>query len=180
MNEPTWEKKLEQFREIGKITVSNGVKKGQSLLAVIKEVMGTIYRQGRADNIKKQAILNNDEVPEALIWRVDDMETSNFSRKKSGSHKKTRSSSPFIAEIEALGLKVGQYAYVSHKKWLDMGGDQQTVASQKNGPIYSLKRNGYEVVRGNLKGAELEAVAEADEIELNENEVIYSITRKAE
>ena len=100
---------------------------------------------------------------------------------------RSREKSAFIKAVLALGLEVGQYANVSKKEWLDNGGDKQSLASQKNGPRYTLKNlttpdypNGIDCKAVNLSGEDLEAVAESENRELGESDVIYAMTKRKE
>ena len=89
---------------------------------------------------------------------------------------RTRDKGVFSSAIEALKLAVGEFAFVSHKEWRASVDKEITVASDKNGPRYTLKRLGYDCVAGNLSGLDLEAVAEAEGRDLSDTDIIYSIT----
>lgn len=88
---------------------------------------------------------------------------------------RTRELSPFIKEVMSLGLEKGGYAYASHKKWLSMGGSEQSPASQKNGPRYTLKAKGIDCKAVLLSGEDLKAVAKSEGIELGEKDIIYAM-----
>lgn len=88
---------------------------------------------------------------------------------------RTRSVSPFVATIKSLGLENGGFAYVSHKEWLDTAGQEQTAASQKNGPRYTLRRHGFDCRPVLLEGNDLAQVAEAEGRELTDSDVVYAI-----
>ena len=87
---------------------------------------------------------------------------------------RSREKTAFISGI-LKALEDGGFVYTSHKKWLAEGGSGQSVASQKNGPRYTLKRYGVECKAILLSGDDLEQVAESDGIELNESDVIYAM-----
>ena len=89
---------------------------------------------------------------------------------------RTREKGVFSQAIESLKLAVGEFAFVSHKEWRASIEGDITTASDKNGPRYTLKRLGFDCVAGNLSGPDLEAVAESEERELTESDIIYSIT----
>lgn len=98
---------------------------------------------------------------------------------------RTREKSQFNSEVEKLGLKVGEFAYVSHLAWLESLGDKAKLPKEQggmskgslnNGPRYSLKRNGFDCVAVLLSGKDLKAVADSEGRELKETDIIYSIT----
>ena len=96
---------------------------------------------------------------------------------------RTREKGVFSQAIEDLKLAIGEFAFVSHKQWLDSLSaevrENLTPASNKNGPRYTLKNlkpNGYTCIAGTLSGDDLDAVAESEDRELSENDIIYSIT----
>jgi len=88
---------------------------------------------------------------------------------------RTREKSAFVLKLLELGLKVGEFAYVSHKQWLADGGSKQSVASQRNGCRYSIRPHGLIAQAVTLSGAELEAVADSENRELLETDAIYEI-----
>ena len=94
---------------------------------------------------------------------------------------RTREKGVFRQAIDGLKLAVGEFAFVSHKEWLDSltpeVRENLTAGSNKNGPRYSLSKD-YDCVAGNLSGSDLEAVAESEERELSDSDIIYSITPK--
>ena len=89
---------------------------------------------------------------------------------------RTREKGVFSQAIENLKLAVGEFAFVSHKEWRASIEGDITVASDKNGPRYTLKRLGFDCVAGSLSGSDLEGVAEREERDLTDTDIIYSIT----
>lgn len=93
---------------------------------------------------------------------------------------RSREKSAFNQAILDLNLQVGEFAYVSHKAWLDSLGDRaktMSAGSINNGPRYSLKALGLKAQAVLLSGEELARVAKKEGNELTETSVIYEITK---
>ena len=172
--ERAWKKKFKQFREVGKLRISNMSSKDQPLSVILEEFIEIAYQEGRRDGMGKSMPSSlSDELPETMIWNIDHREEIlNPPRKKS----------TFVQEI--LHLHLEKYPdgaiYVSHKEWLETyGGNKLSLAGQKNGPKNILKRYNIACWTGTITNPEeLKLIADAEGRELTEKDIIYRLYYK--
>lgn len=179
--EQSWKKGLKQFREIGKLRVSNMVNRNQSLSIVLEEFMYTVFQKGRVDGMGKQIPSNaNDESSENEVWRIDDDDEGvpNSCRKKSSPRKK----SAFVTEvlIAFASAKEGEACYLSHKEWIEKmekDGRALSEARKRSGPRQILKRYGIDCTSGTIFGEALRKQAEHEGRDLTEKDIVFQLTK---